>query len=88
MMLELGHVLSLVKFHWGKRITQVLKYMSHLTASDELVNFTHLYHQHLGILCHHPFSTSNDCLELGGGGVKVLVSHLSPTLCDAVANGL
>ena len=40
--------------------------MSHLTASDELVNFTHLYHQHVGILCHHTFSTRNDCLELGG----------------------
>ena len=40
--------------------------MSHLTASDELVNFTHLYHQHVGILCHHTSSTRNDCLELGG----------------------
>ena len=68
MMLELGRLLSLVKFHWKKRITQVLKSMSHPTASDELVNFTHLYHQHVGILCHHTFSTRNDCLELGGGG--------------------
>ena len=38
--------------------------MSHLTASDALADFTYLYHQHVGILCHHTLSTSNDCLEL------------------------
>lgn len=82
-MLELGHLLSLVKFHWEK----VLKYMGHLTIlMNWLTSPTCIINMRHSVPPPHS-PQAMTAWSRGRGGSESVDLSLKVRLFDTVANG-